>query len=50
MAHCISQWGHDFRKSYAQLGAVVGALRPGRVVALTATATPRVAAEITKQL
>ncbi|NIP58992.1 MAG: RecQ family ATP-dependent DNA helicase, partial [Gemmatimonadetes bacterium] len=45
-AHCISQWGHDFRPSYARLGSVRAALRPAPLLALTATATPRVRDEI----
>src|SRR5262245_22747225 len=39
-AHCISEWGHDFRPDYMRLGDVVQRLRPPRLVALTATATP----------
>lgn len=49
-AHCISQWGHDFRPDYAQLGQVRKKLRPPRTVALTATATPEVQADITRVL
>ncbi len=49
-AHCISQWGHDFRPDYAQLGQVRKRLRPPRTVALTATATPEVRDDITRQL
>jgi ATP-dependent DNA helicase RecQ len=49
-AHCISQWGHDFRPDYAALGQVRKALRPPRTVALTATATPEVQADIAKSL
>ncbi len=49
-AHCISQWGHDFRPDYARLGEVVAALKPPRLCALTATATPDVRAEIAAQL
>jgi ATP-dependent DNA helicase RecQ len=49
-AHCIAEWGHDFRPDYARLGEVVRALRPPRLVALTATATPDVQAEIAAQL
>ncbi len=53
-AHCISEWGHDFRPEYRQLGM----LRTGfdnrfasvPVMALTATATPRVAQDVTEQL
>ncbi|MFZ5438582.1 MAG: RecQ family ATP-dependent DNA helicase [Myxococcota bacterium] len=49
-AHCISQWGHDFRPDYALLGQVRKRLRPPRTVALTATATPEVREDITRVL
>ena len=49
-AHCISQWGHDFRPDYALLGQVRKRLRPPRTVALTATATPEVRDDITRSL
>lgn len=49
-AHCISQWGHDFRPDYARLGEVRKRLRPPRTVALTATATPEVRDDITRVL
>ncbi|HZI06378.1 MAG TPA: RecQ family ATP-dependent DNA helicase, partial [Archangium sp.] len=49
-AHCISQWGHDFRPDYAQLGQVRKRLRPPRTVALTATATPEVRDDIIRSL
>ncbi len=49
-AHCISQWGHDFRPDYAQLGQVRKRLRPPRTVALTATATPEVRDDIARSL
>jgi ATP-dependent DNA helicase RecQ len=49
-AHCISQWGHDFRADYRMLGQHVAALRPAPVIALTATATPQVQQDIVAQL
>lgn len=49
-AHCISQWGHDFRPSYLRLGDVIERLGPARVLACTATATPLVRAEIQERL
>jgi RecQ family ATP-dependent DNA helicase len=49
-AHCISQWGHDFRPDYRMLGQSLPALRPAPVIALTATATSRVQEDIAVQL
>ncbi len=49
-AHCISQWGHDFRPDYLRIGTLLEQLRPPRVLACTATATPSVRAEIRAQL
>jgi ATP-dependent DNA helicase RecQ len=49
-AHCISEWGHDFRPDYMRLGDAVERWRPERLVALTATATPEVRRDIQKQL
>ena len=49
-AHCISQWGHDFRPSYKKMAAVVEMLGKPPVLALTATATPEVRDDIIKQL
>jgi ATP-dependent DNA helicase RecQ len=49
-AHCISEWGHDFRPSYLALGGAIRALGRPPVLALTATATPEVVADIQKQL
>lgn len=49
-AHCISEWGPDFRPSYRQLGAVRRQLGMPQVVALTGSATPEVRRDITRQL
>ncbi|BCR03560.1 ATP-dependent DNA helicase RecQ [Desulfuromonas versatilis] len=45
-AHCISEWGHNFRPEYLKIARLAEQLRVGRVLALTATATPEVAADI----
>ena len=49
-AHCISQWGHDFRPDYRMLGQYIPLLRPSPVMALTATATRAVQTDILRQL
>jgi ATP-dependent DNA helicase RecQ len=49
-AHCISEWGHDFRPSYLRLGAVRERLGNPPALALTATATPRVRGDIAERL
>jgi ATP-dependent DNA helicase RecQ len=49
-AHCISQWGHDFRPAYLALGGVIKRLNRPTVLALTATATPAVRDDILHQL
>jgi ATP-dependent DNA helicase RecQ len=48
-AHCISEWGHNFRPDYLKLAELAKTLKVERVLALTATATPSVAADICKQ-
>jgi ATP-dependent DNA helicase RecQ len=49
-AHCISEWGHDFRPDYMQLGAVVERLHHPSVLAMTATASKQVRDEIVDRL
>ena len=49
-AHCISEWGHDFRPGYLRLGAAIEALGRPRILALTATASPPVRQEIVNRL
>jgi len=49
-AHCISQWGHDFRPAYLSLPDAIRALSKPPVLALTATATPDVVQDILRQL
>ncbi len=49
-AHCISEWGHDFRPDYRRLGQVITDLKPPRLAAFTATATPEVRQDIAAQL
>jgi ATP-dependent DNA helicase RecQ len=49
-AHCISEWGHDFRPSYRRIGRIRHELGNPQTVALTATATPAVRDDIVRQL
>jgi RecQ family ATP-dependent DNA helicase len=49
-AHCVSEWGHDFRPDYLRLAAVVAELGHPPTMACTATATPKVAEEIVARL
>nr|WP_252732246.1 DNA helicase RecQ [Paraglaciecola arctica] len=49
-AHCISEWGHDFRPEYRQLNRLIECFPKAVCIALTATATPRVREDIKQQL
>ena len=49
-AHCVSEWGHEFRPDYRRVGRFREALRPRATMALTATATERVRADIVRRL
>lgn len=49
-AHCISEWGHDFRPEYRKIKSMIGQLGEMPVIALTATATPKVQLDIQKNL
>jgi ATP-dependent DNA helicase RecQ len=49
-AHCISEWGHDFRPAYLSIGAAIKTIGSPPVLALTATATPEVTEDIERQL
>ena len=49
-AHCISEWGHDFRPEYRRIRPIINEIGPAPLSALTATATPKVQLEIQKNL
>jgi ATP-dependent DNA helicase RecQ len=49
-AHCISEWGHDFRPEYRRLRAIIEEIDRAPIIALTATATPKVQQDILKNL
>jgi ATP-dependent DNA helicase RecQ len=49
-AHCISEWGHDFRPEYRRIRTIVNQIAQVPIIALTATATPKVQADIQKNL
>ncbi|PSB21536.1 ATP-dependent DNA helicase RecQ [Phormidesmis priestleyi ULC007] len=49
-AHCISEWGHDFRPDYLRLGTIIDSLGHPPILALTATASPPVREEIVRRL
>lgn len=49
-AHCISEWGHDFRPEYRRIRPIINEICPRPVIALTATATPKVQHDIQKNL
>lgn len=47
-AHCISEWGHDFRPEYRRIRPIINEIGKAPVIALTATATPKVKMDIQK--
>ena len=49
-AHCISEWGHDFRPEYRRLRDIIDGIGQFPIIALTATATPKVQNDIQKNL
>ena len=49
-AHCISEWGHDFRPEYRRIRPIINEIGPAPLIALTATATPNVQMDIQKNL
>lgn len=49
-AHCISEWGHDFRPEYRRIRPIINEINPRPMIALTATATPKVQLDIQKNL
>ena len=49
-AHCISEWGHDFRPEYRRIKPIISEICPRPIIALTATATPKVQHDIQKTL
>ena len=49
-AHCISEWGHDFRPEYRKIRSIVGEIGIAPIITLTATATPKVQSDIQKNL
>ncbi len=49
-AHCISEWGHDFRPEYRRIRPIINEIGPAPLIALTATATPKVQHDIQKNL
>ncbi|MBR2298125.1 MAG: DNA helicase RecQ [Bacteroidales bacterium] len=49
-AHCISEWGHDFRPEYRKIRSIVEEIGVAPIIALTATATPKVQSDIQKNL
>ncbi len=49
-AHCISEWGHDFRPEYRRIRPIISDICPAPIIALTATATPKVQLDIQKNL